>query len=240
MFKPLIVIPLYNHLKAFKAFLPFILKTHVPILVVDDGSQKGKEVADFCAQNGLFYQRLPHNRGKGAALKVGFEWAFANGYSHLLQIDADGQHNAEDIPAFLQKAQQHPLALINGHPLYDEHAPKSRLYGRKITNFWVMCETKSRVILDAMCGFRVYPVALMMPILKTLHFHRMGFDIEIIVKAFWAGLPILHLDTTVFYPTDGVSHFKVVQDNLTISLLHTLLFCQSLLKRKKTCSHTRF
>ena len=100
-----------------------------------------------------------NNQGKGGAVITGLKAAFADGFTHALQVDADGQHQLDDIPKMLAKAVQHPNSVISGLPQYDASIPKGRLYGRYLTHFWVWIETLSLQIKDSMCGFRVYPLA---------------------------------------------------------------------------------
>jgi hypothetical protein len=156
---------------------------------------------------------------------AGFREAARLGASHVLQIDADGQHDATDIPRFLQAAQAAPDAVINGAPVYDASVPKGRLYGRYLTHVWVWINTLSFAIRDSMCGFRVYPLA---PVLKLIDEEfvgqRMDFDPEIVVRLHWRGVGIENLATPVRYPSDGVSHFDVWRDNVRISRMHTRLF----------------
>jgi outer membrane lipoprotein-sorting protein len=128
-----------------------------------------------------------------------------------------------DIARFLELAKKSPNALIMGQPVYDSSAPKSRLVGRKITNFWVMIETLNCNMPDTMCGFRVYPIDAVNKILSSVRFKRMGFDIEIVVKLYRAGVKIITTDTNVIYPESGVSHFRVWRDNFYISLMHAYL-----------------
>jgi predicted LPLAT superfamily acyltransferase len=188
----------------------------------------------------------PYNRGKGAAVMTGLRRAYRDGFSHALQVDADGQHNLADIPAMVAKAQAKPDALISGKPEYDESVPKGRLYGRYITHFWVWVETLSFDIQDSMCGFRVYPLAATERLLcQQALTERMDFDIEILVKLYWQGVEILFQPTKVIYPEGGVSHFQAVADNVRITKLHTKLFFGMLkrlpwlLKRKQSLPNTR-
>ena len=118
-----------------------------------------------------------------------------------------------------------PAALICAAPVYDESAPKSRLHGRKIMNFWCVINTLSHRIKDAMCGFRIYPLEGIVPLLPRTKSRRMGFDAEILILAVRAGLEIKWLDLTVRYEAGGVSHFAPFQDNFGISLMHARLFC---------------
>src|SRR5690606_7671316 len=98
------------------------------------------------------------NRGKGAAVKTGFCYARILGFSHAIQIDADGQHDSAAVSQFVEVSKSNPDTIICGHPLFDESAPKVRLYGRKVTDFWVALETLSFAVKDSLCGFRVYPL----------------------------------------------------------------------------------
>lgn len=239
MFEPLIFVPIFNHFREFEAFAPRLIAAAAgtPILLVDDGSraEDAAAIAEFCRSRKLALLRHETNRGKGAAMKTALVHAAQNGFSHALQIDADGQHDAGDIPRFLAAARAEPQALINGAPIYDASAPRSRTRGRKITNFWVALETRSRAIADAMCGFRVYPVAELAArgVLARLNCAGMEGDIESIVLAFRAGVPVRNLPTKVVYPPGGTSHFRMFSDNLRLSRLHARLFLQSLFWRKK-------
>ena len=227
MKKPVIIVPCFNHADAFVNVADKLSKFKHDVIVVDDGSEKAqsKKIKKICETHKFFYLKNLKNGGKGAAMLTGFQFAIKNGFTHALQIDADGQHEVRDIPLFFKIAKYHPNDLVIGNPVYDESAPRSRLIGRKITNFWVMVETLNKNMPDTMCGFRVYPLKLIEPVLKTIKFKRMGFDIEIVVKAFRKGVKVIAVPTKVVYPESGVSHFHAFRDNFYISLLHTYLCC---------------
>ncbi len=229
MFKPCIVVPVYNHEHAIGAVLDGLLRHGVPCMLVDDGSSAAcAAVLDALARqhaDKVVLVRLPHNQGKGAAVLAGFRRAVELGYTHVLQIDADGQHDTADVPKFLAQAAAHPDAIICGHPVYDESVPKARLYGRYATHIWVWINTLSLDIKDSMCGFRVYPVAPVNALAARRSIGvRMNFDTDILVRLFWTGLQVINLPTRVSYPSDGVSHFRVWRDNVLISWMHTQLF----------------
>jgi len=236
MFKPCIVVPVYNHEHAIGAVVDGLLHHGVPVMLVDDGSNAAcAAVLDSLVhmhanshmqhQPPVLLERLAHNQGKGAAVLAGFRRAAALGYTHVLQIDADGQHQTADVPAFLAQAAAHPQAIICGHPIYDESVPKARLYGRYATHIWVWINTLSFDIKDSMCGFRVYPVAPVNALAARRSIGtRMNFDTDILVRLFWTGLQVINLGTRVSYPADGVSHFRVWRDNVLISWMHTKLF----------------
>lgn len=219
-----LVIPIYRHLEQFKAFVTKL--PAMPIFLINDGNSPSdrEQLSKIAARHHLILISLPHNQGKNAALLAGMKAAYSQGFDYAVQIDADGQHQVEDIAKFINLSKQNPQAIINACPIYDHTVPKSRLYGRKITNFWVVIETGGCYIKDAMCGFRVYPLKPLTPLLnRGLVFNRMGGDIEIIVKAHWMGLKIINVPTKVVYPKDGFSNFRTFTDNLKISLLHSLL-----------------
>lgn len=206
----------------------------LPCLMVDDGSEPGcarelDRLAQEFSETALV--RLPMNSGKGAAVSAGLRAAFERGYTHALQIDADGQHAMGDIPKFIAAARAEPRTLICGRPMFAADMPKSRRYGRYITHVFVWLNTLSLDIPDSMCGFRVYPLR---PVVALLNRQRLGarmdFDIEILVRLHWAGQPMRWLDTAVSYPLDGVSHFRMVLDNARMVGLQTRLSAGMLLR----------
>lgn len=222
MFKPLILIPFYNHFNAFKKMAEGLSKKSYPVLVVDDGSSADQalNLKKLCTKYQFIYLDNENNKGKGVAVKKGLLYAYKNGYTHALQIDADGQHNLDDIVHFFNLAEQYKKAIINGCPEFDMSIPKSRFYAKKITNFWVFVETFGVKGMDAMCGFRVYPIKEIQGILSLLKHYRMGFDIEILVKSYLNGISVCNQTTKVTYPIGGISHFRAFRDNLEISLTH--------------------
>jgi glycosyltransferase involved in cell wall biosynthesis len=229
VFKPCIVIPVYDHEHAIGAVVDGVLAHGVPCLLVDDGSGPAcAAVLDALAAGHpgrVALLRRAANGGKGAAVLSGFHQAAAEGYTHVLQIDADGQHCVADIPKFLAAAADRPAAVVAGYPVYDESVPKMRLYGRYLTHVWVWINTLSLQIRDTMCGFRVYPVAPVMALAARRKIgQRMNFDTDILVRLFWNGLDVVNLPTHVSYPSDGVSHFDVWRDNVLITRMHTVLF----------------
>lgn len=222
-----LVIPNYNHRVTIKATLEALDHLKLPCYLINDGSDDTTrylliELAATYPWVTLIHH--PFNRGKGAAVTTGLRAAFKDGFTHALQVDADGQHNLDDIPAMIATSEQHPLALISGLPQYDESVPKARYYARYLTHFWVWVETLSFDIQDSMCGFRVYPLAATEALfLSQALGERMDFDIEILVRLHWQGVEVLHLPTQVIYPEDGVSHFQGLWDNVRISAMHTRL-----------------
>lgn len=229
---PCLLIPCYNHAGPLAAVLARLAEFKLPCLLVDDGSEPVAAAAldALAAQHPwVSLLRHPHNQGKGGAVMTGLRRAHELGFSHALQVDADGQHDLTDLPALLAEARQHPAALVSGRPLYDDSVPKGRLYGRYITHVWVWIETLSFAIKDSMCGFRVYPLASTCALLERVALgRRMDFDTEVMVRLHWAGVPMRFVPTRVIYPVDGRSHFRLFRDNLDISWMHTRLVCRLL------------
>ena len=228
-----IVIPLYNLGSTIAATVERLRPYGLPIYIVDDGSDTATQAtltALYQRHPELRGLRLAQNGGKGAAVMAGLRAAHADGCNHALQIDADGQHDSADVPAFLAASAAHPQAVISGMPQYDASAPKSRLYGRWVTRFWVWVETLSLSIGDAMLGFRLYPLAATLRLIDRVRIPtRMDFDIEILVRLAWDGVPVVNVPTRVIYPEGGLSHFDVWRDNLRISWMHTRLTTRMLL-----------
>ncbi len=227
-FSPCVLIPCYNHGAMMSGVLDRLQPFNLPCIVVDDGSDKTTqdELARLAAKyRNLTLIRLPVNAGKGAAVISGIQAAADAGFSHAVQVDADGQHAIEDIPRLLALAKEHPTALISGQPIYDDSVPRSRLYGRWVTHIWVWIETLSLQLKDSMCGFRVYPVAPTLRLAQRVTLgKRMDFDTEVMVRLYWQGNTSYFIPTRVTYPQDGLSHFDALKDNLRISLMHTRLF----------------
>ncbi|URN99061.1 glycosyltransferase family 2 protein [Leclercia adecarboxylata] len=242
--RPCILIPCYNHGATMASVLERLAPFQLPVIVVDDGSDAStrQELDRLAAENPqMTLVRLPHNSGKGAAVIRGLKVCAGAGYTHAVQVDADGQHALEDIPRLLALAERHPTALISGQPVFDASIPRSRLYGRWVTHVWVWIETLSLQLKDSMCGFRVYPVAPTLRLVNSVPLgKRMDFDTEVMVRLYWQGNTSYFLPTRVTYPENGVSHFDALHDNLRISWMHTRLFfgmlprIPSLLFRRRT------
>lgn len=224
-----VVVPVYNHPATIGNVVAQVRAHGLPCILVDDGSSaECAAVLDALVRTQpehVALVRLPLNQGKGAAMVAGFREAARRGHSHVLQIDADGQHDARDIPRFIALADAHPQAVIAGCPIYDDSVPRSRLYGRYATHVSVWINTLSLDIRDSMCGFRLYPLLSLLPLLDAVHIgRRMDFDSDVIVRLHWRGVPVVNLPTRVTYPQDGISHFRMWHDNVLITAMHARLF----------------
>ena len=226
-FKPCAVIPVYNHHASLKHITAALLAHGLPVILVDDGSDAAtKQVLQGLAagEPGIECLTLAHNGGKGGAVLTGMERAQERGFTHALQIDADGQHDLADVPAMLALAEQHPQQLISGVPRYDASVPAARFYGRYLTHALVWLQTLSFSLKDSMCGFRVYPLEPCLALARRVRIgRRMDFDTDIMVRLYWAGTESLFLPTQVRYPEDGISHFRMLRDNARMTWLHLRL-----------------
>lgn len=233
-----IVIPHYNHVDAFSQFLPKLSSLDIPCIIVDDGSSETNvnSIEALLEKSSLtthFYRHY-YNRGKGAAVQTAAAHARALGFTHIIQIDADGQHDVEDVEKFINLASQYPEAIISGHPQFDETAPKARLYGRKVTDFWVAIETLSFTIKDSLCGFRLYPLIQFEKVYDRFHIGaHMDFDTDIAVKSVWLDIPMKFIPTKVIYHENSVSHFYFLRDNILLIKLHVRLMLGMIIRSPK-------
>ena len=216
-------VPAYNEEKTI-AKVVLCAQRHVDMVVVcDDGSND--LTAEIARRMGATVIRHKENLGYGAAMQSLFKKARDLKADVMVTLDADGQHDASDLPAFIDAARKNPEALVAGYPKYDESVPKLRYYGRYLTHVWVWINTLSFSIRDSMCGFRMYPLAAIVQQFEEEKCgDRMDFDTEAIVRWSWRDGRILNIPTQVHYPIDGVSHFNMWHDNFLITLMHTRLF----------------
>jgi glycosyltransferase involved in cell wall biosynthesis len=201
-----------------------------PVWVVVDGSTDGSAdaLAGMAARDpGLRVLVLARNQGKGAAVLHGLRAAQAEGFTHALSMDADGQHPAPSIPQFMAASHADPDALILGVPVFDDSAPKLRVYGRMVSNGWANLETLWTGIGDSLCGFRVYPIAPLCAVMARVKWmRRFDFDAEAAVRLCWRGLRIINLPAPVRYfrPEEGgISHFNYGRDNALLAWMHLRL-----------------
>jgi predicted LPLAT superfamily acyltransferase len=235
------IVPSYNHWKAIGAVIARLHECDLPVFVIDDGSVEPAASALAALHDparGVTVHRLPVNQGKGTAVIEGFRLASAAGFTHALQVDADGQHDLDALAAMVAQTAKHPDALISGLPQYDDSIPAGRKIGRWITHFWVWVETLSFQIADSMCGFRIYPLAPVRAVLETAQLGRyMDFDTEIMVRLFWRGMPVIAVPVKVIYPPDNTSNFRLWRDNIRISWMHARLVFEMLWRLPSILRH---
>lgn len=233
----LVVIPSYNPGAQVYETVRAARRHWSPVWVVVDGSfdGSGEELHRMARDDpGLRVLALAQNRGKGAAVMHALEHAAAAGYSHALIMDADGQHPAACIAEFMAASQRAPQAMVLGVPRFDASAPTLRVRGRRISNWWANLETLWGGIGDSLFGFRVYPVAPLLAVMRGQHWmRRFDFDPEAAVRLYWRGVTPLNLSAPVRYlhpDQGGVSHFNYWRDNTLLTWMHLRLMLGFLLR----------
>ncbi len=227
----LLLIPSYNTGAIVVDVIKAALQCWQPVYVVIDGSDDGSaELLEKLVQSEANLIVLKHlkNQGKGSAVYTGVTAASEQGFTHVLTMDADGQHPTNLINKIMKLSIENPEAMILGEPIFDESAPASRVYGRKISNFWANLETLWAGIHDSLFGFRVYPIQALLKVMDETPFaRRFDFDPEVAVRLAWQGVPIINAAVPVRYLSaeeGGVSQFRYLRDNCLLIGMHTRLF----------------
>jgi glycosyltransferase involved in cell wall biosynthesis len=233
----LVLIPSYNPGAQVYDTVRAARRQWTPVWVVVDGSSDGTPAglqAMAAADPGLRVLILPENRGKGAAVLHGLDLAAGEGFTHALTMDSDGQHPADLIPQFMAASQAAPARMVLGVPVFDASAPRLRVQGRKVSNWWANLETLWMGIGDSLYGFRVYPVEPLRRVMRGQRWmRRFDFDPEAVVRLCWRGVQPLNLPAPVKYlaaDEGGVSHFNYLRDNTLLTWMHLRLMLGFLLR----------
>jgi glycosyltransferase involved in cell wall biosynthesis len=232
----LVLIPSFNSGGKLTPTVAAALYHWQPVWVVIDGSTDGsaERLAELAAaEPQLRVIRRRENGGKGAAVLDGLRAAADAGFTHVLVMDADGQHPAASIAAFMRLSVERPEAMILGVPVFDASAPRIRILGRKLSNALTRFETL-RTIGDSLFGFRVYPLAPLLTIMeRTAGMRRFDFDPEAAVRLSWRGIAAINQPAPVRYfraAEGGVSHFRYGRDNLLLAGMHLRLIAGALVR----------
>jgi len=226
--KVCVLIPTYNNAGTLKGVLDSVMRYTDQVIVVNDGSTDDTQVI-LRAYPHLTNVSYAKNVGKGWALRQGFEKALTMGFDYVISIDSDGQHFAEDLPGFLDKLQEEPGSLnVGARNMEQSSVPGKSSFGHKFSNFWFWVETGIR-LPDTQSGYRLYPVRKMSNIRFVTR--KFEFEIEVLVRAAWSGIPMTSIPVKVFYAEKGkrVSHFRPFKDFTRISILNTILVTIALL-----------
>lgn len=223
-----VIIPTFNNASTLEGVIRGVLAFTGRLVVVNDGStDKTREILDSFPPDLAVH--FPKNRGKGAAIREGFRAAGTRGWAYAITIDSDGQHDPADLPKFLEKIEATPGSLVIGSRNLDQEGiPGGTTFGNKFSNFWTWVETGYR-LPDTQSGFRLYPIE---KLAKTRFFtRRFEFEIEVLIRSAWKGIPITSVPVSVKYPPkeERVSHFRPFTDFARISLLNSVLTILALL-----------
>lgn len=247
--KPIVLMPSYNTGVGLlrRTVEEVLASTETPLLVVIDGSNDG--TAEMVQELANDFEKLrvlvkPGNEGKGAAVRSGLEHVAAEGFTHALVMDADGQHPADRIDDFVEVSQRNPQAMILGQPVFDEKVPKERLYGRKLSVWMVGLEVAGSAIGDPLYGFRIYPIGPLLDVMSPRgRSNRYDFDPEVAVRLNWAKVPAVKVDAVVKYldsEEEGVSHFHYLRDNVRFVMLHVKLLLEAPFRILARCFRSRY
>jgi glycosyltransferase involved in cell wall biosynthesis len=238
-----VLIPSYNTGPKLLETIRGALGCWQPVFAVIDGSNDGSDTpltALARQEPGLRLIRRARNGGKGAAVLTGLRAAQDEGFTHVLVMDADGQHPAAEIPGFIAESQQNPAAMILGVPVFDATAPRLRVLGRRLSNALARFETRAD-IGDALFGLRVYPLAPLRAVMEASgHMRGYDFDTEALVRLCWRGVPVRNRPAPVRYfraEEGGISHFRYGRDNLRLAAMHLRLLGSLLRRRFRPCRH---
>lgn len=240
----LVLIPSYNTGPILAETLAAARAAWSPVWLVDDGSTDGAAAAfRDDPTTGFRVMTLPRNSGKGAAVLAGLEAAAQQGFSHALVMDADGQHPAQQIGEFMAASMAAPEAMVLGVPVFGPDAPLLRVRGRQISNGWANLETLWAGIGDSLFGFRVYPIAPLLRIMRRQRgMRRFDFDPEAAVRLSWEGVPAVNLPAEVRYvppAAGGVSHFRYGRDNVLLTRMHARLVIGAILRLPRLLARRR-
>ena len=223
----MVVIPVYNHGQTLRGVVEKVCRFHDTVMVVDDGSTDGglETIVD------LDVHRIQHSRnfGKGAAILSAAKEAERLEMTHMVTLDADGQHDPDDLHLFIWAIKQSPQAIVVGKRNFETgYVPSGSRIGRRISNFWLWVQT-GRLLGDTQSGYRGYPVKMLNTL--KLRERRYAFENEVLAKGAWAGIELLEVNISTFYPADEnrVSHFHLLHDNVRLSLLNARLTLRAMI-----------
>ena len=220
--KACVIIPTYNNELTLEAVVKGVQTYCADVIVINDGATDAS-ASILQKVAGITIVSYSPNKGKGFALRQGFKKALELGFDYAISIDSDGQHFADDLPVFIHALDANPQSLLIGERNMNQACvPGKSNFGRNFSNFWFWFETGTR-LNDTQSGYRLYPVRRLQNF--TFFTRKFEFEIEVLVRAAWAGIPVKEIPVKVFYAEPGkrISHFRPFKDFTRISILNTVL-----------------
>ena len=223
-----VLIPTYNNELTIEKLVSDVLKYSDDVIIVNDGSTDST-MSILSTINKVQTISYDINKGKGFAIRTGFNYALDNGYDYVITLDSDGQHYASDLPIFLNQLKNNPKAIVIGSRLLSDTAqPGASSFANKFSNFWFRVETGIK-LQDTQSGYRLYPIKYMK---NTKWFsNKYEFEIEVIVRSAWKDVDVFCVPIDVFYPSkeERITHFRPFKDFFRITILNTILVTLALL-----------
>ena len=233
--KARICIPTYNNSTTIRDVVSKCsFQTDLPILVVDDGSDDDlRLLLKDLVSTKIEIIRHPENKGKGKALQTAIADSISKGFTHLVSIDADGQHPPSEISKIINEVKKHPWSLVIGKRNFkenDHNIPSVSKFGRKFSNYWVKYQTDS-IISDSQSGLRCYPLFHVQNM--SFYTKRFDFEIEILIRLLWKGVAVREVLIETIYPEKNIriSHFNKLWDNARISFLNIILVLLTIFRK---------
>jgi len=223
-----VLLPTYNNAGSLAKVIEDVFRYTNSVLIVNDGSTDATEEILKAYPSLKIISYVP-NKGKGYALRQGLRAAADAGFDYAITLDSDGQHYASDLPIFLEEIRMTPGALLVGaRNMRVDNVPTKSSFGNRFSNFWYWFNTHIQ-LPDTQSGYRLYPVQRMGR--KHYFTRKYEFEIEVLVRAAWSGIPVRAIPVSVYYPpaAERVTHFRPFKDFTRISILNTVLVTIALL-----------
>lgn len=222
-FRCCVVLPTYNNEKTLRRVLDGVLEFTQDVILVNDGSSDDT-LRILKSYPQIIQLHRIKNTGKGHALKIGFKHAVSLGFDYAITLDTDGQHFPSDIPNFIEAldaSEDKKILIIGDRNMNTADVLARSAKGNRVSTFWMKAATGLK-LQDSQSGFRLYPIKDMDGIKFMEATKKFEFEIEAIVKSYWAGIAIVHVPIEVLYDMkERVSHFRPFMDIARMVVLYT-------------------
>ncbi|MFN3234994.1 MAG: glycosyltransferase family 2 protein [Gammaproteobacteria bacterium] len=210
------LIPAYNEQKTIADVVQSVLKHVETVVVVDDGSTD--DTVERIQSLPVTIIRNDKNLGKGVSLLTGFKKALQLECDAVIALDADGQHDPQDIPRLINAHQEYPEHMIIAARMKDTHlAPRPRLIANRVSDFFVSWVAGQK-IYDSQSGFRLYPKEVLEMLADVEYNERFGFETEVLIDLAGVDVEFIAVPIKSCYPDEArASHYKGFRDTAVIT-----------------------